>query len=204
MSFRKLLFKLFLTKTQEQRLTQFEALHSHVRPGDIVFLGDSITEGGSWHEWFPDLPVRNRGIGGDTTEGVLARLHHVVTHPSKVFLLIGTNDVTIGVKDEAIVANLERIVTSIRDTCPATDVYVQSLLPRKAKRAMRLRALNAEYASVAAQHGATFIDLWPTFADAQQQLRGELTNDRLHLLGPGYSAWVPLLQPHIGASSVIA
>jgi hypothetical protein len=40
--------------------------------GEVVFLGDSITAGGAWHEWFPDVPVVNRGIDGDTS---LDRLH---------------------------------------------------------------------------------------------------------------------------------
>jgi lysophospholipase L1-like esterase len=195
--FRKLIFRLFLSRVQQQRLSQFEVLQPLVRPGDVVFLGDSITEGGAWHEWFPGLPVRNRGIGGDTTEGVISRLHHVLNHPSKVFLLIGTNDVTMGVKDGDIVANLEQIVATVRSSCPGTAVYVQSLLPRNTKRAAHLQRLNAQYAQVAAEHGATFVDLWPSFADAEQQLRSEHTNDHLHLLGPGYAAWVRLLQPHL-------
>lgn len=199
MLFRKLVFKLFLSKVQEQRLSQFAALHPQVQPGDIVFLGDSITEGGSWHEWFPGLPVRNRGIGGDTTAGVLARLKHVTNHPSKLFLLIGTNDVTMGVKDPVILANLEQIVTTVRRTCPGTAVFVQSILPRKAKHAPRLQRLNAEYAGIAQRHGATFIDLWPAFADEQQRLRSDWTNDSLHLLGSGYAAWAPLLLPHLEA-----
>lgn len=194
-----LIIKLFLSKVQQQRLSQFEALHPLVRPGDIVLLGDSITEGGAWHEWFPGLPLRNRGIGGDTTDGVLARLHHALNEPSKVFLLIGTNDVTMRVSDEDIVANLDRIVATIRRTCPETAVFVQSLLPRKAKQAAHLQRLNGEYARVAERHGATFIDLWPAFANGEGQLRSEFTNDSLHLLGPGYAAWVPLLQPHLAS-----
>ena len=29
-----------------------------VQAGDIVFLGDSLTAGGNWHEIFPGLPVK--------------------------------------------------------------------------------------------------------------------------------------------------
>jgi lysophospholipase L1-like esterase len=121
----------------------------------------------------------------------------VLNNPSKVFLLIGTNDVTMRVSDEEIVANVEQIVATNRRTCPDTEVYIQSLLPRKAKQAAHLQHLNAEYARVAARHDATFIDLWPTFVDGEQQLRSDLTNDSLHLLGAGYAAWVPLLRPHL-------
>lgn len=200
MSLRRFIFKLLMTRMQDQRRSQFEVLQPQVRPGDIVFLGDSITEGGSWHEWFPDLPVRNRGIGGDTTEGVLQRLHQIGNRPAKLFLLIGTNDITMVVKDQDILANLEKIVTTVRSTCSETSVYVQSLLPRRTKRAPHLQRLNAEYARIAEKHGATFIDLWPAFADSDQRLKSEYTNDSLHLLGAGYAAWVPLLQPHVAAA----
>ncbi|HQP10891.1 MAG TPA: TonB-dependent receptor plug domain-containing protein, partial [Candidatus Omnitrophota bacterium] len=33
-----------------------------VNRGDIVFLGDSITDGGCWEELFPGVPLKNRGI----------------------------------------------------------------------------------------------------------------------------------------------
>jgi len=61
----------------------------------VVFLGDSITE--AWPDLahaFPDIKVANRGISGDTTRGVLARLQgDVLTlEPAGIVLLIGTND----------------------------------------------------------------------------------------------------------------
>ena len=65
----------FIQPAHERWVSQFEELA--VTPGDTVFLGDSITEGGSWHELFPDSSVRNRGIGGDVTAGVLARIDQV-------------------------------------------------------------------------------------------------------------------------------
>jgi hypothetical protein len=49
------------------RASQFEALPRVA--GRVVFLGDSITEGGCWEEWFPELPACNRGIGGDSVGG---------------------------------------------------------------------------------------------------------------------------------------
>src|SRR5258707_151995 len=46
----------------------------------VVLLGDSITQG--WGEdfsaWFPGMKIANRGISGDTTRGVLIRLHEDV------------------------------------------------------------------------------------------------------------------------------
>ena len=62
--------------------------------GDIVFLGNSITAGGKdWSERLNQPNIKNRGIGGDVTEGVLARLDELIYFkPRTVFLLIGIND----------------------------------------------------------------------------------------------------------------
>ena len=80
----------FVALSYERWTSQFE--HLEIQAGDVVFLGDSITEGGAWDELFPGVPVRNRGIGGDTTSGVLDRLDQITRgRPAKVFLKIGTN-----------------------------------------------------------------------------------------------------------------
>ena len=58
--------------------------------GEIVFLGNSITAGGgNWSLRLDHPNIKNRGIGGDTTDGVLARLDEVIYfQPEAVFLLI--------------------------------------------------------------------------------------------------------------------
>jgi len=59
----------------------------------LVFVGDSITEGGDWAAWFPDDEVVNLGVGGDTTASLAERLDQVVAaQPDSVVLLIGAND----------------------------------------------------------------------------------------------------------------
>ena len=82
------LISLFIQPAHERWVSQFEELP--IASGDTVFLGDSITEGGSWHELFPESSVRNRGIGGVTTSGILARIDQI-RHgkPGQIFLMIG-------------------------------------------------------------------------------------------------------------------
>ncbi len=66
----------------------------------IVFLGDSLVERAEWAEFFPGTGAVNRGIGGDTTEGVLKRLDQLGLKPGKsgrVFLYIGINDLLSGI-----------------------------------------------------------------------------------------------------------
>mgnify|MGYP000061554644 CR=1 FL=1 len=62
---------------------------------EIIFLGNSITDIGEWTEVWQDIHVKNRGISGDNTFGVLARLDEVVSSkPSKIFIMIGINDIS--------------------------------------------------------------------------------------------------------------
>ena len=57
---------------------------------EIIFLGNSITEGGDWKVLFPNQNVINRGISGDTTDGILFRLDEITSSkPKKIFILIG-------------------------------------------------------------------------------------------------------------------
>lgn len=180
--------KYFLEPMHQRWVSQFEVLP--IREGDIVFLGDSITEGGAWADLFPGLPVRNRGIGGDVTAGVLARLHQITSgHPSKVFLLIGTNDLSAEKPVADIVDNIVEIVTRINTESPDTQVYVQSVLPRAQDYREQIEALNDQLQkSIAGK--ATWINLYPLFVDdTDGSIRDDLSNDELHLLGPGYLLW---------------
>ncbi len=187
----------FLKPGYDRWTTQFEVLS--IQPGDIVFLGDSITEGGIWEELFPGLPTRNRGIGGDVTEGVLERLEQVTQGtPAKVFLLIGTNDLALSEKSpDEIAANIEAIVDAIRSQSPGTRIYVQSVLPRGAGFRAAVEALNrATRARISTK--ANWIDLYPLFLDTEDgSIRDEFSNDELHLMGAGYLNWRDAIAPHV-------
>lgn len=198
------LMRSFLEGHQARLVSSFEAFP--LVPDDIVFLGDSITEGGPWEEMFPDLRVRNRGIGGDTSDGVIARLEQVTrATPAKVFLLIGTNDLFRGASEDEIVANITEILDQLKQETPDTEVYVQSVLPRAPSYRAEIEALNLRLAEVALEHGSAWVDLYPAFLDPDTGgIRGELSNDELHLLGPGYALWKEQIEVQVrtGATPV--
>jgi len=186
---RSMLMRGFLEGHQARLVSSFEAFP--LVPDDTVFLGDSITEGGPWEELFPDLRVRDRGIAGDTSDGVLGRLEQVTRgEPAKLFLLIGSNDLFRGDSEDEIVANIIEILDRLKVETPDTEVYLQSVLPRAADYRERIEALNARLAEVALEHGSEWIDLYAHFVDPETgAIRAELSNDELHLLGPGYALW---------------
>ncbi len=181
---------------QAMRRSQFAA----VPPieADVVFLGDSLTEYGLWSEWFLGRSVVNRGIGGDTSAGVLRRLDTSTGSQRKLSLLIGTNDLALGVRIPAIAANVGAIIDGIRRTAPATEIYLNGVLPRARRFRDRVRELNDALLAVADERTVVFLDLWPALADADGALRRDFTMDKLHLTGAGYRAWVGVLADHLG------
>ncbi len=187
--------KYMIQPQYERKFSIFEA--QPIQNNDIVFLGDSLTDFFPLDEMFPQSPVKNRGISGDTTHGVLKRLRQVTEgQPRQIFLMIGTNDLGFGYSQEHILTNYNKILARIKQETPGTQVFVQSLLPRHKKFAGDIHAINREIERLAYSYDYPFIDLFPDFADAQGGLRSEFTNDKLHLLHAGYETW----QAHIAAS----
>lgn len=179
-----------------RQVTQFERLS--IGSNDVVFLGDSITEAVQWHELFPAISARNRGIGGDTVEEIESRLDPIVRgHPRKLFLMAGTNDVRLRVPLDQSMAAYDRMLDRLRRESPETEVFVEGVLPRNERYAPRIRAFNARLEAVAARHGAIWLDWFDAFADERGVIRPAYSNDDLHLLGPGIELWAQLLAPYV-------
>jgi lysophospholipase L1-like esterase len=166
---------------------------------DIVFLGDSITELGLWNEWIADLSVINRGIAGDTTEGLLKRLDSAVGSQRVISLLIGTNDVALGLDPDHVATNIETIIEQIGIRAPSTKILLNSVMPRARHFRSDLLNLNDKLEAIALSRHVTYVDLWPALSDSSGQLRPEFTLDRTHLTGAGYEAWVKVLKEHVSA-----
>jgi len=184
---------------QRMRASQFALLGAP--PGHVVFLGDSITQGGLWQEWFAGAPLLNRGIDGEASADLLRRVDSAVLDPLAVYLLIGTNDLTSGVPLQQIIENVGVLLTEIERRAPGTPVVVQSVLPRTPRFRDDLRLLNRGYRQLVGRSGdhVEYLDLWPALADGDGDLRAEYTEDRLHLNGRGYAAWADVLRPRVGA-----
>lgn len=162
----------------------------------VVFLGDSITNFNEWGEAFPYVKVYNRGISGDTTVGVMKRLNQIVAlKPSKVFIMIGINDLGAKTPKEEILKNYNTILEKMKSELPDTKIFIESILPTKPLAKSKklsnedINWLNTELGKVAKENGHTFIDLHSLFVDQDGQLKGEWTVDGVHITGDGYKAW---------------
>ena len=183
------------------RASIFEAMPDP--EGEIIFLGDSLTDYVKFDELFPDLRINNRGIAGDTTVGVLNRLDTVVSaKPAKLFILIGTNDIVFGATPDGIASNIRKIISRVKTASPDTRIYLQTLLPvnhafgdsRRPKAA--ILAVNELISEIADDTGVTLINSYKYFAE-NDELPGRYTFDGIHLNGAGILHWMELLAPFI-------
>ena len=112
----------------DRKVSLFELLP--ISENDIVFLGNSITDGGEFNELFGMNNIKNRGITSDVISGVEQRLDQVLRgKPKKIFLLIGINDISHKLSAEQIASNYERLVDRIISGSPQTKLYLQSIMP---------------------------------------------------------------------------
>ncbi|WP_222439157.1 GDSL-type esterase/lipase family protein [Echinicola salinicaeni] len=177
--------------------------------GDIVFIGNSITEQGkNWSEKFGLKHIKNRGISGDVTDGVLARLKEIIHYrPKAVFLLIGINDLSnYHQKDESrsnivyhtkipspeyIGNNIIKIAQQIHKGSPKTKIYIQTVLPNaRPDLKASINLVNSIIKENEAKEYYRVIDLHSFFVDQNGLMKSELTNDGTHLNEMGYKVWV--------------
>lgn len=163
----------------------------------IIFIGDSITQRGLWDEYFPETYVLNRGINSDTLDGVNSRLDDVTKiNPSKVFIMIGINDLYAGSTKEEILSKYDSVLSSFKKGIPNSEIFIQSILPlnyeiyfagEKIKNET-IKEVNEGIESLAKKYEYAYIDLYPKMIK-DNQLDKNLTWDGIHLNSKGYEIW---------------
>ena len=176
---------------------------------DIVMLGNSLTEGGGdWSALLGKKNIRNRGIIGDEVMGIYDRLHQILPgHPSKLFLLIGVNDISHDLTTDSIVNMIRMTVERIQKESPDTKLYLQSLLPinesfgrykKLTGKTAMIPEINTRLEALAKERKINYINLFPLFTEkGTNVLRTDLTSDGLHLTDEGYKIWAKKLRKAI-------
>lgn len=158
----------------------------------------SILVGDSLSMWFPreKLPSGklwlNQGISGDTSGGIANRLTAFSqTRPDAIYLMAGINDLRRGSSDEVILRNHRRMIRSLRQSHPRTQIFVQSILPTHLSTISnsRIRQINTKLAQIAKQEKVNYLNIHSWFTDGDGNLRSDLTTDGLHLSADGYDVW---------------
>lgn len=186
-----------LANYHQQKLKDYISANERDPKDAIVFTGDSIIE------FFPlkkflgrNQVILNRGIAGTDTNWLKAHLMEQVllTEPSKLFILIGTNDLGMGYDVDHIIANISEMLSSIQIESFKTKVYLLSVLPVSEKTIYQatvksrcnksIKALNQALENL---HLAEVIDVYPYLVDDNGHLADVYTTDGLHLSQEGYA-----------------
>ena len=162
----------------------------------IVFVGDSITAGGAWQDWFPDYAVTVEATPGDVTDRLTERLPAIIElQPETLAILIGANDFGQNRSVEYVVRSIEYFLAMVRQDVPGSRTLVQSILPRGREYSQDIQEANRHLRQYALNVHAQYLDLWAAMATEDGELKPEFTTDRLHLTPEGYEAWLGELRP---------
>jgi len=176
---------------------------------DILFLGDSITEGwgnnAAWKKHFADRNAVNFGIGGDTTQNVLWRIQNGELEgltPKVVVLMIGTNNFGLhGDQPADVTRGVKAILSTLQEKLPKAKVLLLAVFPRDQKPETNFRkkiaTLNTELAKMADGNRVVFQDIGSVFLDKDGMLTKEIMPDFLHLSGKGYFLWAEAIEPKV-------
>jgi lysophospholipase L1-like esterase len=202
------LVKAILSSAYFTRVNEFKVMNRFAQPGGIVFIGDSITQRYPLGDFFPSLPVYNRGIDGDTTVGLKKRLDVSVFHlkPKVVVLLIGTNDVQLEHDDPLqTVNNIQDIVSSIKQFDASIHVILLSIYPVNTTGERLVEKLvvgprNNAHITLMNEHLATlkdveYVDVYRHLIDEHNQLNMRFSKEGLHLSLNGYTVVTNVIYP---------
>lgn len=180
-----------------------------VNSESIVFIGNSITNMHEWWEAFDNPNIVNRGVSGAVSDEALANLEAILEgKPAKIFLMIGTNDLGTSGMDypEYPFRNFKKMMERIKQESPATEVYVQSVLPVSAgdkRNHQEIISLNEMMKGYCETHGITYVDLHSLMvAPGTTNINSAHTLDGLHLLASGYRVWCKAIAPYVGSECV--
>ncbi|MBS1615713.1 MAG: hypothetical protein JST06_06295 [Bacteroidetes bacterium] len=163
-------------------------------PRTIVMLGNSLTQKMEWQELLNRCDVATRGVQGDVTGGILARVPYVLRlKPHIVFIEGGINDIDRSVAEPKILSNLRQValrlhaqgvlpvLTAITHVSPVYASYdsVNKIIAR----------LNDSLADFSAHQGFDFINLNPQIAPGGTLNPAFSRADGCHLNAAAYSLW---------------
>jgi len=201
----------------QQRHAKFNEV-SKEGTAEVVFLGDSITQGwegkgkAMWEQHFAPMKAANFGIGGDRTEHVLWRLangNFDGLKPKLVVLMIGTNNTGHQGREgyacsaQQTADGVKEILAVLEKKAPQAKVLLLGIFPRGADAMDKFRiqneATNAIVKTYADGKRVFWKDLGSVFLEKDGTLSKEIMPDLLHLNEKGYQMWAEAILPDVTA-----
>ncbi len=158
----------------------------------LLMLGDSLVEWGNWSRHLTDVAVINRGIAGEMTEELSARLMDEIEDypdPDAVLVQSGTNNLLMGYM--FFPAIFTTMMQRLRLCYPNIPLILCSLTPMPAAPIQDIEQINRELAQVAASlDNCVFLDLVGPFNEQCLPItKPAFLGDQVHLSTRGYQVW---------------
>lgn len=193
----------------ERKLNNFKYLNQKVIPNNIVFAGDSITEGYLFSEFFPGKIIYNRGISGITSEQLLTNINEHILNlkPQKLFILIGTNDIHCGIESSDTIKNIikicektikydKKIIINLISIYPVNeDNKYQDMVSNRTNKVIKEINESLEK-QLSNNNNIKFINLYNELLE-NNNLNEKYTYDGLHLSMAGYDKVTKLLSKYL-------
>ena len=171
-----------------------------VYPNHVVCIED-IENPFDYEELYEDMPIVNSGKAGYKTQDILEEMDELVYqyNPTKVVILIGTNDLNNDVPEDKMLENIEKIIKDIKKNRKKAKLYVQSIYPinnsdndkiNKDTVGVRtnetIQRVNKQIKKICKQQNVTYIDMYSELVDNEGNLILKYTKDGLHISELGY------------------
>ena len=179
----------------------------YIVPENIVFLGDSITKLYDLDKYYPDNNVVNSGISGNIVSDITNDLYDRVYkyNPSKIFLLIGTNQVEFD-DCEIIEKQIIDLIDIIHQKLPFTKIIIESIYPVNntiknspsiGRDNDKIIKINDYLEKESKKYNYEYIDIYSYLKDESNNLSAEYTDDGLHLNSNGYDIVTGILKKYL-------
>ncbi|HMM11688.1 MAG TPA: GDSL-type esterase/lipase family protein [Bacteroidales bacterium] len=165
----------------------------------LLFLGDSITEGFDLKAHLPGIFAVNHGVSGLSTAELLDAMRDewFSSHPTHVFLCIGTNDIARNIPLSSMLDHTMQMIHRIRKHLPQARIFLMSLFPTRNNPPRPnhvIRQYNQLLHSLAIDLNVDYWHLFPFFSGPDGRLNHYFTHDGLHLTDEAYRNWACLLR----------
>jgi lysophospholipase L1-like esterase len=170
-----------------------------------VFIGDSLVSEVQWHEFMPEIgPVVNRGIRGDTLEGVRDRIATIAQYkPSRMIVWVGINNLLRKQKLTAVLRDLNLLMIDLQKLeCPVhfcTLTPVSASWVKSERLNQMIESFNFELKQCVGNLGIELVDLHAVLVGSDMHLGKNLAYDGLHLNEAGYDRVKEALLRHLGS-----
>lgn len=189
----------------DRHLELMAELAARTSSPDVVFLGDSITEG--WRQ-YPEIwtgcfgpNAANLGIKWDRVENVLWRVTAGELDrmsPRIIVILIGTNNLSRGDPPQAVATGIRRLIDEVRLRQPSAHVLLMAILPREREFSDRTRrAIRDTNELLGAGGSITFLQAGTPFVLLNGELDSVLMPDTVHPSRQGYEKLAEILALHV-------